>query len=83
MNEKPKRTWAKDVSHFAFIMEYLCLYEKWECEVEYDPSPYDVIDTSEIGTSLYKSVNRYEWRANHFNPSDWYVADYSPGGKNK
>jgi len=74
MNEKPSLTWDKSQSHFTGIVEYLCSVEAWEYEDDY-PTAYDAVDTSSIGQSTYKSICRYEWRANNFNTSDWYITD--------
>ncbi|WP_461257260.1 hypothetical protein [Treponema sp. R80B11-R83G3] len=85
MNEAPAAKWAKDVTHFEQISEHLWNVEAWETADDEKPTPYDAVDTSEI-TSTYKSVSRYEWRANHFNTTDWYVTktgNTTPGLPNK
>ncbi|GBU27119.1 hypothetical protein R84B8_00642 [Treponema sp. R8-4-B8] len=85
MNEAPAAKWAKDVTHFEQISEHLWNVEAWESADDEKPTPYDAVDTSNI-TSTYKSVSRYEYRANHFNTTDWYVTGTgytTPGLPNK
>jgi len=74
MNENPSMTWKKSRAHFADIVKYLCSVGAWECEDD-NPTAFDAVNTSTVGQSMYKSVSRYEWRANHFNTSDWYITD--------
>jgi len=86
MNEKPSLTWNKNQSHFTEIAEYLCNEGAWESADGEKPTAFDAVDTSAIGSSYLRSVCRYEWRANHSNPTDWYVCDAgytSPGLSNK
>jgi hypothetical protein len=78
MNEKPSATWNNSQSHFQGIAEYLCNVGAWESADGEKPTAFDAVDTSSIGSSMYKSVCRYEWRQNHFNTSDWYVTPTSP-----
>jgi len=83
MNENPSMTWEKSRAHFANIVKYLCSVGAWECEDD-NPTAFDAVNTSSIGQSMYKSVSRYEWRANNFNTTDWYIVDAgTPGQPNK
>jgi len=72
MNEKPSMTWDKECEHFTAIVEYLCSVGAWEYEDDY-LTAYDAVNTSSINLNLYMSVCRFEFRANHFNTTDWYV----------
>jgi len=85
MNAAPSAAWNKNQSHFTQIAEFLIANGAWECEDGETPTPYDAVVTSAVGTSLYKSVCRYELRSNHFNTTDWYVSGKgtSPGLPNK
>jgi len=87
MNNKPSGAWDKSVSHFQDITEFLYSVGAWESKDGEKPTPYDAVNTSAI-TNINRSVCRYEWRANHFNTTDWYVTDNkntfnSPGLPNK
>jgi len=78
MYEKPSLSWNKNQSHFAAIAEYLCSVGAWESKDAETPTAFDAVDASSIGASYTKSVCRYEWRANHFNTTDWYVTKTNP-----
>ncbi len=73
LNENPNKTWDKAVSHFQAITEFLFNVGAWESKDGEKPTPLDAVDTSAVSTSYIKCVCRYEWRANHFNATDWYI----------
>jgi hypothetical protein len=79
MNESPSISWNKSQSHFQEIAEYLFNAGAWETENGEKPTAYDAVDTSSVGQSIYRSICRYEWRQNHSNTTDWYLAATANG----
>ena len=86
LNEKPSETWNKNQAHFAEITEKLFIAGMWRSVDGTQPTPYDAVNTSTIGTSIHKSVSRHKDRENSHTATDWYIAEagYStPGLANK
>jgi len=82
LNETPSAEWKTTYAHFGEIVEDLYNCGMWFLADGGKPTPLDAVDTSKIGTNLYKSVNRDEDRENTHSAQDWYVSDlmkYTPG----
>jgi hypothetical protein len=84
LNEKLVGTWNASQTHFAEIAERLFNAGMWQSANGNKPTPLDAVNTSAVGSSVYKSVSRYEGRENTHSAKDWYIAgDTTPGLPNK
>jgi hypothetical protein len=84
LNEKPSTTWSSNQGKFAEITDRLFNSGMWQTANGQKPTPLDAVNTSEIKSSIYKSVSRYENRENTHSAKDWYIAGYiTPGQPNK
>jgi hypothetical protein len=86
MDEKPGTTWNNYPAAFADITERLFKEGMWKSAEGNKPKPKDSVNTSAIGTSVYKSVSRYEGRENTHSANDWYITTagfFTPGLPNK
>lgn len=81
LNEKPTASWNNNQKNFA---EIIFSAGMWQATNGNKPTPLDGVDTSAIGKSYFKSVSRYEGRANTHSAKDWYIANFiTPGLSNK
>jgi len=83
LNQNPSNSWNKDQSHFAGITEKLYNAGVWKAADGKKPTPLDAINTSSIGSSVYKSISRHEEKENTHTANDWYItaSGYSTPGK--
>jgi hypothetical protein len=86
MDEKPGATWNSYPAFYADLTERLFKEGMWKSPEGNKPKPKDSVNTSTIGSSVYKSVSRYESRENTHSANDWYITVagfFTPGLPNQ
>jgi len=86
INEKPSKEWSYNLSFYDEVIEDLYDCGMWQSADGSKPTPLDAVNTSAIGTSVYKSVSRYEGKENTHSIKDWYITStgsLTPGQPNR